>query len=85
MCVVFEREKKKKKEWRARSEPAKRKEIVRMSGGGLNGVVGEHMESQKKKNLTFFYLKLGHYCITQGVSKSLDCSHHTFVHVGIFT
>ena len=72
MCVVFER-KKKKKERRARSEPAKRKEIVRMSGGGLIGVVGEHMESQKKKNLTFFYLKLGHYCITQGVSKSLDC------------
>ena len=49
-CVLCLRgKKKKKKERRARSEPAKRKEIVRMSGGGLNGVVGEHMESQKKK------------------------------------
>ena len=49
-CVLCLREKKKKKkERRARSEPAKRKEKVRMSGGGLNGVVGEHMESQKKK------------------------------------
>ena len=49
LCLRENKKKKKKKERRARSEPAKRKEIVRMSGGGLIGVVGEHMESQKKK------------------------------------